>query len=276
MLVGRADVLPKLDSSKDVLLCDPVSELNEDEELDTCGQILYTASFKELASKYVQYETIIWVLISLLLISAWGVGILMLLYLPVRRYVLQKEISSRKLYVTAHEIVYKVSRPSFVPFWGVIMIKKRIPLSRVIDIIIEQGCLQSVYGMHTFRVESIARGKVAAVDELQVQGINNPELLRKIILTEASKIRQVGRSQKSIAQISEGESMVSVSSTEDSAVSRSPSKSWKITASQHPASFERRGTLFVDLLLQKLEEVNKSVKKIELLMEKCQTSPGRS
>lgn len=43
------------------------------------------------------------------------------------------------------------------------------------------GCLQSVYGIHTFRVESIAHGKAAPVDELQVQGVSNPGLLRKVI-----------------------------------------------------------------------------------------------
>jgi hypothetical protein len=32
----------------------------------------------------------------------------MLLCFPIRRYMLQKDISSRKLYVTANEIVYKV------------------------------------------------------------------------------------------------------------------------------------------------------------------------
>ncbi|KAL4285329.1 hypothetical protein GQ457_16G011140 [Hibiscus cannabinus] len=68
-----------------------------------------------------------------------GVGIIMLLYLPFRRYVLQKDISSRKLYVTPSEIVYEVSRPSFIPFWGPVTIEKHVPLSKVIDIIIEQG-----------------------------------------------------------------------------------------------------------------------------------------
>lgn len=42
------------------------------------------------------------------------------------------------------------------------------------------GCLQSIYGIHTFRVESLARGKAAPVDELQVQGVDNPVLLRKV------------------------------------------------------------------------------------------------
>lgn len=42
------------------------------------------------------------------------------------------------------------------------------------------GCLESVYGIHTLRVESISRGKAAPVDELQVQGLSNPGLLRKV------------------------------------------------------------------------------------------------
>lgn len=109
MLMGHAEGLAKLGSSKDLLLADPVSEFDGDELSDESpSQILYMASFEELAAKNVQYDTIIWILISLLLILAWGIGILMLLYLPMRRYVLQKDIASRKLYVTPHEIVYKV------------------------------------------------------------------------------------------------------------------------------------------------------------------------
>lgn len=55
------------------------------------------------------------------------------------------------------------------------------------------GCLQSMYGLHTFRIESIAHGKAAPVDELQFQGVSNPGLLRKVIsnvkvfLTQQSK-----------------------------------------------------------------------------------------
>uniref|UniRef100_A0A6N2MC47 DUF7642 domain-containing protein n=1 Tax=Salix viminalis TaxID=40686 RepID=A0A6N2MC47_SALVM len=114
------------------------------------------------------------------------VGIILLLCLPIRRFMLQKDISSRKLYVTANEIVYKFSRPSIL-FWRVTTIEKRAPLSLVIDIIIEQGCLQSFYGLHTFRIESIAHGKAAPVDELRVQGVTDPGVLRKVIITEALK-----------------------------------------------------------------------------------------
>lgn len=42
------------------------------------------------------------------------------------------------------------------------------------------GCLQSMYGIHTFRVESIAHGKAAPVDELLIQGISDPDVLRKV------------------------------------------------------------------------------------------------
>ncbi|XP_028100703.1 uncharacterized protein LOC114300043 [Camellia sinensis] len=122
--------------------------------------------------------------------------------------------------------------------------------------------LQSTYGIHTFRVESIAHGKAAPVDELQVQGVYNPGLLRKIIVTEASKVIQdVGRTRRSAAQIGEGESMVRVgSSAEGPAVFRSPSKSWKIVGSPRYASVEHRSTRATDLMLHKLEEVSKSVK----------------
>lgn len=106
--MGHAEGVSKLGSSTKLLLSDPESESDGDEEADTPEKILYMASFDELGEKSVQYDTIIWLSISLLLVLAWGIGILMLLYLPMRRYVLKKEISSRKLYVTPDEIVYKV------------------------------------------------------------------------------------------------------------------------------------------------------------------------
>lgn len=42
------------------------------------------------------------------------------------------------------------------------------------------GWLQSVYGIHTLRIESIVHGKAAPMDELLVQGVSNPGLLRKV------------------------------------------------------------------------------------------------
>ncbi|XP_024923378.1 uncharacterized protein LOC107434730 isoform X1 [Ziziphus jujuba] len=278
MLMGHTDGLSEHRSSRSHLFTDPGSELDDDDTNDSSEQILYSASFEELARNSIQYDTVIWLSISLLLVLAWGVGIIMLLYLPFKRYILRKDISSRRLYVTPSEIVYKVSRPSFIPFCGTVTIEKHVPLSLVIDIIIEQGWLQSVYGIDTFRIESIAHGKAAAVDELQIQGVSNPSYLRKVIITEASKtIQGVGKSSKRSLISGEGESigrMVSLS--EGPAVLRSPSKSLKVAASPSYATVERRTILPGELLLNKLDEVNKSVKKIELLLEKSQPPHERS
>ncbi|KAE8697567.1 digalactosyldiacylglycerol synthase 2 [Hibiscus syriacus] len=228
MLLGHANGLSELRSSKDQLLADPEA-LEDDFKLDSSEPILYAASFEELARNYLQYDTIIWVSISLLLVLAWGVGIIMLLYLPFRRY---------------------VSRPSFIPFWGTITMEKHVPLSKVIDIIIEQGWLQSVYGIHTFRVESIAHGKAAPVDELQASlwrlEIRSSYFLQVIVRETAKAIQEVG-------------------------------KSWKLStvttsASPRHSSMERRATMPGELVMQKLDEVTKSVKKIEFLIEKSQAS----
>nr|GMD62367.1 TRNA (guanine(26)-N(2))-dimethyltransferase [Ipomoea batatas]GMD65012.1 TRNA (guanine(26)-N(2))-dimethyltransferase [Ipomoea batatas]GME12804.1 TRNA (guanine(26)-N(2))-dimethyltransferase [Ipomoea batatas] len=264
MLMGHAEGLPRLGSSPEFLLSDPVSE--KDEEADTPTEILYMASFEELAAKNVMYDTIMWVFISLMLVLAWGIGIFMLLYLPIRRYVLQREISSRKLFVTPDKIVYKVSRPSFIPCCGGVKFERQVPLSRVIDIIIEQGCLQSMFGLHTFRIESVVRGKHAPVDELLVQGLYKPGLLRKVIITEASKGRQeVGGSWKPASEDTEVENMVA-----------SPSKARKMLGSPRRIASEQRGVAPSELLLHKLDEVSESVKKLEFLLEKPHASPGNS
>ncbi|KDP28669.1 hypothetical protein JCGZ_14440 [Jatropha curcas] len=278
MLMGHTEGLSDLGSSKDHLISDPEPDLDDYDDEFNAEQILYTASFEELGKNTLKYDTVIWVSISLLLVLAWGVGILMLLYLPVRRYVLQKEISSRKLYVTPNEIVYKVSRPSFIPFWGVAAIEQRVPLSLVIDVIIEQGCLQSVYGIHTFRVESIARGKAAPVDELQVQGVVNPATLRKVIITEAAKnIQDAGKGWKAVAPTGEGESMSRMASlSEGPTLFKSPSKSWKMTGSPRYASMEPRSPIIGDVVLNKIEEVSRSVKRIESLIERSQNAPESS
>ncbi|KAI3444589.1 hypothetical protein Pfo_001254 [Paulownia fortunei] len=253
--MGHSEWLPKLGSAKDLLLSGPVSELNVDEEADDPLQVLYTASFKNFLQKI---------------------------------YMLRKEIVSRKLYVTSKEIVYMVSIPSFIPFWGETKIEKHVPLSLVIDIVIEQGCLQSVYGLHTFRVENIAHGKAAPVDELQVQGVHNPGLLRKVILIltptyfyvsyfAMMEKQDAGGSWNPNFQNAGGESMFRMESfTLGPAILESPSKGWKTIGSPLHAPIGPRVVVPTDLMLDKLEEVNKSVKKIEFLIEKNQAATGPS
>lgn len=97
---------------------------DENDNLDEDERILYTGSFLEAEENFVKYKTAHWVLYSLLLILAWGIGILMLLYLPVRRYILRKDLQSRKLYVTPNAIVYKVKFQLFstISFYFILII----------------------------------------------------------------------------------------------------------------------------------------------------------
>ncbi|MCL7028851.1 hypothetical protein MKW94_011299 [Papaver nudicaule] len=191
----------------------------------------------------------------------------MLIYIPIRRYVLRKDFSSRRLYITPNEIVYKVTRPFFLPFLGVAKVEKRIPLALVIGVIIEQGCLQSAYGLHTFRIESISCGRATPVDELQVQGISNPGYLRKVIVAEASKLILAGRGRKYTTDMWERET-TSVRGgflTEGPILSKSPFSSLKDVG----------GTLS-DLVLYKLDDVKQSVKRIETLLDKKQGLPEQT
>ncbi|KAK9742923.1 hypothetical protein RND81_03G205800 [Saponaria officinalis] len=263
MFMGSTHGLPEFGSQNHILLPDNALESDDDDDDDEevgneCRKIVYSACFDELAENYIQYDSIIWLSISLLLVLAWGVGVIMLLYLPVFRYVLRKDLSSRKLFVTPTEIVYKVSRPSFIPCWKTVTVERRIPLSLVIDIIIEQGCLQSAYGLHTFRVESISRGKAAPVDELQIQGVSNPGRLRKVIIAEAARVlREAWPAMTHTSSLSER-------------------KDWKVGNSAFPVPSERRGIACGDLLLQKIDEVNRSVKMVESLVDKSQFSSSDS
>ncbi|GKG42386.1 hypothetical protein Tco_0476684, partial [Tanacetum coccineum] len=72
MFLGHMDGMQRAGSSREILLSDPVSELDGDEDRDV--SILHTATFEEFASSIVLYDTIIWVSVSLLLVLAWGVG----------------------------------------------------------------------------------------------------------------------------------------------------------------------------------------------------------
>lgn len=71
-------------------------------------EVLYDASFAEMEDNFVKYQIAQWTLLSLLLIVAWGVGVLMLLYLPIGVYVCRRDFRSRKLYFTPHAVIYKV------------------------------------------------------------------------------------------------------------------------------------------------------------------------
>ena len=85
----------------------PLAESFHDDD-DNDQKIVCSASFEDMEDSYLRYQTALWILYSLLLIFAWGIGILMLLYAPIRRYVLRQEFRSRLLYLTPNAIIYKV------------------------------------------------------------------------------------------------------------------------------------------------------------------------
>ncbi|KAL5225946.1 hypothetical protein ABZP36_012585 [Zizania latifolia] len=77
--------------------------------------ILYDASFggenREMEDDLVKYHIARWIMLSIFLVLAWGVELLMLLYLPIWIYLCQRDFHSLKLCLTPtpHAIVYKVS-----------------------------------------------------------------------------------------------------------------------------------------------------------------------
>lgn len=71
-------------------------------------EVLHDASFREMEDNFVKYQIAQWILLSVLLVLAWGIGVLMLLYLPIRIYVCRRDFRSRKLYLTPHAVIYKV------------------------------------------------------------------------------------------------------------------------------------------------------------------------
>ncbi|KAJ1280141.1 hypothetical protein BS78_04G208600 [Paspalum vaginatum] len=259
MLSGHAVTLSERSASGTRLTEDLAPEAGDEEEAGAAARVLYRASFQELMPGYLQYDTIAWALISLLLVLAWGIGLLLLLYLPYKRYVLKRDVLSRQLYVTDDKIVYKATRPSYFPFMGIVNKEIKVPLHLIVDVIIEQGFLQSVYSLCTFRIESIARGKPAPLDELQFHGVHCPDLLRKVIIREASRRIQEVQSWETRLYSREGLSYVPPTSG-------FYSPSGKVKASPIHPVIDSRGKIPDNILLHKIEEVNRSVKNLESLI----------
>ncbi|XP_008785576.1 uncharacterized protein LOC103704165 isoform X2 [Phoenix dactylifera] len=213
------------------LLAGSTSNEYSDADDDT---ILYSASFEEMEDNYVKYQTAQWILYSLLLMLAWGIGVFMLLYLPIRRRILRKDFQSRKLYVTTNAIIYKVTRPLSFPCFGVLKKEKHVLLPSVADIVIEQGYLQSFFGIYSVRIEN-ARVRRPASDDVQIQGIAHPRAFRKAVLTHISNMRSEGFSQQA-----------SVNDDPQSLVSGPQPGTWM--------------SPYGDMILHKLEEVESSIK----------------
>ncbi|RDX99104.1 hypothetical protein CR513_17892, partial [Mucuna pruriens] len=201
--------------------------------------VLYAASFREMEHNFVKYQTVQWVLYSLLLILAWGIGLFMLLYIPVRRFILRKDIRSRTLYLTPNAIV---SRPVPFPCFGVLKKEKHVLLHSVADVVVEQGYLQSLFGVYSLRIENVGVRRPPS-DDVKIQGVANPNAFRKAVMMRLSNMRSEFLSRQ-------------ISTLEDVPhhLLVSPSKSLK-----HDSTYS--GEM---LLMQKLEEVGSSVKFITI------------
>lgn len=260
------------------LLTDPVAQPEYEESIGG-GKVLYRATFEELEEDFLNYETIQWILISLLLILAWGVGILLLLYTPVRRYVMRQDFRSRKLYVTYDAIIYKVTRPVFLPWLGVSKIETCILLPLITDIVVEQGCLQSLFGVHSVRIETLGKGRPFGDYSTHICGLANPRQFRKVVLTAATTLREDGSSSMSNPK-NEGSVMVGIprlSSKNDSLSPPSalpqavPDSPWQrfspYIASAPDTYFSTSG----ETLLRKLDDLRNSVNRIEMLISSRQS-----
>lgn len=268
-----------------MLLTDSLS-FQEDDEGGDGGRILYKASFEEFEESYVNYQTTQWLLFSLLLILAWGVGFIMLLYLPLRRYIVRQEFRSRELYVTSNAIVYKVKRPVFLPCFGVTRREKHMLLPLVTDVVIEQGCLQSAFGIFSIRIENAGLRRPLSVDDTQIAGVVNPKHFRKVVLMTASSLRKERVTNKitSLAIPIKDEELPTFSSEIRSSRNRgrlyggSGPASWQMSPVNRIEELNSCEPASGEILLQKLEEVENSVKRVEILIEnqQHQTSEGEN
>ncbi|KAJ7956017.1 putative Transmembrane protein [Quillaja saponaria] len=240
--MGSGDEVVEIDSLEKGLLLDAGTPEETESEDDS---VLYSASFQELEEIFVKYQTVKWVLYSLLLVLAWGIGLFMLLYIPVRRFILRKDIRSRRLYLTPNAIVYKVTRPVPFPCFGVLQKEKHVLLHSVADVVIEQGYLQSLFGVYSLRIENVGVRRPPS-DDVQIQGIANPNAFRKAVLMHLSNMR------------------TEVFSRQASTFEDSPNLLGSPSKSVRHDSFPHSGEL---LLLQKLEEVGSSVKRVQTLIE---------
>ncbi|KAJ1265730.1 hypothetical protein BS78_08G098200 [Paspalum vaginatum] len=208
-------------------------------------EVLYDASFAEMEDNFVKYQIAQWILLSVLLILAWGVGVLMLLYLPIRIYVCRRDFRSRKLYMTPHAVVYKVKKPVAFPCFGVFKKEKYCILPSISDIVVEQGYLQSFFGVYSIRIENIGVRKPPS-DDVKITGVAYPHDFRKAVLLHLLNMRNQNFSRKASFDNQQGTSLDPMTSTWES-----------------PHGY---------LMLEKLDEVEISVKKMQSLLHGVETS----
>lgn len=160
--------------------------------------------------------------------------------------------------MTPDAIIYKVTRPVPCLCFGVLKKEKHVLLPSVADIVVEQGYLQSLFGIYSVRIENAGVRKPSN-DDVQIQGVAHPRDFRKAVLTLISNTR----SQSFNRQAFINEDPSSFGSGFPPGTSMPPSRSLKSVILSS----------FGELILEKLEEVGSSVKRVQTLVEtQAQTS----
>ncbi|XP_070008830.1 uncharacterized protein [Nicotiana sylvestris] len=156
-------------------------------------------------------------------------------------------------YFVKYQTARWVTKPVPFPCFGDLKKEKYVLLPSVADIIVEQGYLQSLCGVYSVRIENVGVRRSPS-DDLQIQGIADPLDFRKAVLMRLSNLRSEAFSRQASAVDDTSNLRIGYSS----AASMSPSRSIR------PDSISHSGDLAV---LQKLEEVGSSVKRVQNLIE---------
>ncbi|GLJ10507.1 hypothetical protein SUGI_0129520 [Cryptomeria japonica] len=194
-------------------------------------------------------------------------------------YIVRQDFRSRKLYVTSNAIVYKVTKPVFLPCFGFTRREKHVLLPLVTDVVIEQGCLQAAFGIFSIRIENAGLSRPPPVDDVRIQGVVNPRLFRKAVLKTVSSLRKeriVDKDAQLKIYINKEEELPTfspeincTSRTLGWQHSRKDLTSWQISESPNNCIEESNSfhSASGEMLLHKLEEVGDSVKRVEVLIE---------
>eukprot|EP01102_Stenamoeba_stenopodia_P004368 TRINITY_DN14675_c0_g1_i1.p1 TRINITY_DN14675_c0_g1~~TRINITY_DN14675_c0_g1_i1.p1 ORF type:complete len:276 (+),score=69.14 TRINITY_DN14675_c0_g1_i1:99-926(+) len=164
--------------------------LTEAEETEH-GRVLFQASFLENEAKYVSYITWGLFFASLLMAVFYGVGLLLLFWIPVLRSNARKDLQSRRLYITSENVVYKTAAPAFCPCFGVNKTEKHILLPLITDVILSQSWFEAWFGIYSVKIENPGQaglGTQAGADVI-IQGIHQPEIFKKVLLRAAGAKR---------------------------------------------------------------------------------------
>ncbi|KAL0337198.1 UNVERIFIED_CONTAM: hypothetical protein Scaly_1994900 [Sesamum calycinum] len=146
-----------------------------------------------------------------------------------------------------------VRRPVPFPCFGVLKREKHILLPSVADVVIEQGYLQSRFAVYSVRIENIGVRRPPS-DDVQIQGVANPHAFREAVLMRLSNMRGEVFSR----QVSTVEDVSTPRIGHSAVASMSPSISLRHDSLPHPGEVA---------ILQKLEEVGSSVKRVQTLIQ---------